>query len=59
LASNADIILADEPTGALDQKTGQELMELLTSINAEGKTLIIITHDRKVALYCKRGIVQF
>lgn len=57
LVSNADIILADEPTGALDQKTGQELMELLSSINKEGKTLIIITHDKNVASYCKRNIL--
>lgn len=49
LATNADIILADEPTGALDQQTGQELLELIGTLNKEGKTIILVTHDRKVA----------
>ncbi len=57
LVSNADIILADEPTGALDQKTGQQMMELLSEINNEGKTIIIITHDKSIASYCKRNIL--
>lgn len=56
LCSESEIILADEPTGALDQKSGSELMELLTEINKEGKTVIIITHDPIVAAYCKRVI---
>jgi len=47
--SNADIILADEPTGALDSTTGEELMELLQEINESGKTLILVTHNEKVA----------
>ena len=49
LATNADIILADEPTGALDQRTGQELLELIGTLNREGKTIILVTYDRKVA----------
>lgn len=44
-----DMILADEPTGALDKKTGVEIMETLRSVNDIGKTLIVITHDEKIA----------
>ncbi|SEA04183.1 putative ABC transport system ATP-binding protein [Lachnospiraceae bacterium NK3A20] len=54
LVSGADIILADEPTGALDKKTGIELMEILTRLNAEGKTVILVTHDADVAGYADR-----
>ena len=54
--TKADIILADEPTGALDQKTGQELMILLREINKEGKTILLVTHDEKVASVAKRQI---
>ena len=49
LVTKADIILADEPTGALDQKTGKELMEMLQEINEEGKTIVLVTHDETVA----------
>ena len=56
LVTKADIILADEPTGALDQKTGQELMVLLREINREGKTILLVTHDEKVAFVAKRQI---
>ncbi|QQY79455.1 putative ABC transport system ATP-binding protein [Keratinibaculum paraultunense] len=56
LVSGADIILADEPTGALDQKTGIELMELLRNLNKDGKTIILVTHDPIVASYAKRII---
>lgn len=52
LVSNADIILADEPTGALDSTTGEELMVLLQEINQSGKTLILVTHNEKVAEKC-------
>ena len=56
LVTKADIILADEPTGSLDQKTGQELMILLREINKEGKTILLVTHDEKVASVAKRQI---
>ncbi len=56
LVTKADILLADEPTGALDQKTGQELMSLLCEINEEGKTILLVTHDEKVASVTKRQI---
>lgn len=56
LVSDANIILADEPTGALDQKTGKELLILLSEINKEGKTVIIVTHDPNIADYTQRRI---
>ena len=56
LVSDADIVLADEPTGALDQKTGKDFMDLLKKINDEGKTIILITHDNNLTSYCDRII---
>lgn len=56
LASGADIILADEPTGALDKKNGIELMEIFKSLNVDGKTIIIVTHDAATAEYADRII---
>ncbi|MBD5129329.1 MAG: ABC transporter ATP-binding protein [Ruminococcaceae bacterium] len=56
LASGADVILADEPTGALDKKTGIELMEIFKELNNGGKTVIIVTHDPAVAEYADRII---
>jgi putative ABC transport system ATP-binding protein len=49
LANKPDIILADEPTGNLDTKTGDRVMEFLTSLNKKGRTIIIITHDDNLA----------
>lgn len=52
LINDPGIILADEPTGALDQKTGQEIVELFREINQLGKTVIIVTHDMNIANQC-------
>lgn len=49
LVADNSVILADEPTGALDQKNSMELMDILEKINQSGKTIILITHDQKVA----------
>lgn len=56
LVTNPDIILADEPTGALDSKTGQAVMQVLLALHQEGKTVIIITHDPLIAKQCQRVI---
>ena len=56
LAAEPALILADEPTGNLDRKTGEEIMELLQEINREGKTVIIVTHDMEIAQKCHRII---
>lgn len=56
LANNPNIILADEPTGALDSKSSKEIMELLKKLNKQGKTIIIITHDKNVANIANRII---
>lgn len=56
LVNNPDIILADEPTGNLDSKSGQGIMDLLKKLNKEGKTVIIITHDPRIGDACDRTI---
>ena len=56
LVTGSDLLLADEPTGALDSKTGQEIINLLKEINNKGKTVIIVTHDEKIALQTKKVI---
>lgn len=56
IACGADVILADEPTGALDSKTAEEIMHLLMELNAKGTTIVLITHDIKVAEYAHRII---
>lgn len=57
IVKNPDVILADEPTGALDSKTGQKVMEVLMEMNRLGIAIIIVTHDEEVADFCKRKIV--
>jgi len=54
LAMDAEIILSDEPTGALDSKNSQDLMQIFHKINATGKTIIIVTHDQAIAQHCSR-----
>ena len=54
LVNNPDIILADEPTGALDQKSGKSVMELFERLNSEGVTIVIITHDENVGKRAKK-----
>lgn len=49
MASDNDLILADEPTGSLDQSTGQEIMKLLKAMNQKGKTVLVVTHDEHIA----------
>lgn len=56
LVSGCNILLADEPTGALDQATGREVMELLKEINKRGTTVIIVTHDINIANQTERII---
>lgn len=56
LATNPRIILADEPTGALDSKTSKEILEILEGLNKEGKTIVMITHDMDIARKAKRVI---
>lgn len=54
IAANPTILLADEPTGALDQKTGKQVMDIFHSLNEEGRTIIMITHDAKIASHAGR-----
>ncbi|NRY58039.1 putative ABC transport system ATP-binding protein [Clostridium acetobutylicum] len=54
LASKPEIILADEPTGALDSKTGKEVIEMIKEINEDGNTVVLITHDMQIAKEAKR-----
>lgn len=54
MASMPKVLLADEPTGALDTKTSYEVMELIQQINEEGKTILVVTHEPDIAEMCKR-----
>ena len=56
MVNNPKILLADEPTGALDSKSGEQIMELFHSLNEEGVTVVMITHDPKIAARAKRVI---
>lgn len=57
LITNPKVILADEPTGALDSKTTYDIMKLLQEINNEGKTIIVVTHEPDVAAQTKRNVM--
>ncbi|TFE02398.1 ABC transporter ATP-binding protein [Jeotgalibacillus salarius] len=56
LVTAPSLLLADEPTGALDQQTGKQIMTLFTQLHQEGKTIVMITHDEKIARYGSRII---
>ncbi|MBA7604706.1 MAG: ABC transporter ATP-binding protein [Candidatus Stahlbacteria bacterium] len=65
LANNPEIILADEPTGNLDSKTGEGIMQIFNRLHEEGKTIILVTHERYVAeralrkIHLKDGMIEF
>ncbi len=56
LASRPSVLLADEPTGALDQKTGVEIIEMFHTLNAEGSTIVLVTHDMNIARQARRVV---
>lgn len=56
IVNDAEILLCDEPTGSLDSKTAKEIMQIFKDLNAKGKTVIIVTHDKEIAGQCERII---
>ena len=56
LVGGPDLILADEPTGNLDSKSGKEILELLSRLNEKGHTIILVTHDKEIASHARRKI---
>jgi putative ABC transport system ATP-binding protein len=56
LVTNPGILLADEPTGALDSRTGEDIMQLFDELHQEGNTIILITHEQEIADYARRNI---
>lgn len=59
VVTNPQIIIADEPTGNLDFKSGQELMELLKNLSSEGRTIIMVTHDLEYLTFATRSLIMF
>ena len=57
LVNQPQLILADEPTGALDTKTSEDIMRLLSQLNAQGITVVLVTHEADVAAWARRRIV--
>ncbi|QHV47612.1 ABC transporter ATP-binding protein (plasmid) [Bacillus cereus] len=57
IANNPTFIMADEPTGALDTKSGEQVMDIFTKLNAEGTTIVMVTHEEEVAAYSSHRIV--
>lgn len=56
LINNPDVIMADEPTGNLDTASGEDVMDIISDLNKQGKTVIVITHEEEIAAYAKRVI---
>ena len=56
MVSEPKVLLADEPTGALDSKTSKEVMDLIKKINKSGKTILVVTHEEDIAQMCKRVV---
>ena len=54
MVTEPKVLLADEPTGALDSKTSHEVMNLIQEINNSGKTILVVTHEEDIAKMCKR-----
>ena len=54
MVNNPRLLLADEPTGALDTKSGEQVMDLFQNLNDEGVTIVMITHEREIAEHAKR-----
>jgi len=58
LVNEPAVLMADEPTGALDTRTGEEIMAIFQALNAAGKTVVMVTHELEIAQHCKR-IIRF
>ncbi|MCZ6446596.1 MAG: ABC transporter ATP-binding protein [Planctomycetota bacterium] len=57
LVNNPAVIMADEPTGNLDSKTGQTILDLLSNLHSQGMTIIVVTHDERIAEHCQRVVL--